>query len=59
MALAVFCLVVGVYVVVHRPGHRDSARFSHDSLRTVPDLSFSDLNGIAIHTADYKTKLCW
>jgi peroxiredoxin len=57
IALAVFCLVFAVYLVVHRYGHRDSARFSRDSLRTVPDLSFTDLHGSAIHTADYKNKV--
>ena len=53
IALAVFCLVFSVYLVMHR----DSARFSRESLRTVPDLSFTDLNGSAIHTADYKNKV--
>jgi len=52
-----FCLVLGVYLVVHSRGHRGFARFSGDSLRTVPDLSFTDLNGSAIHTADYKNKV--
>jgi thiol-disulfide isomerase/thioredoxin len=53
IALAVFCLVFGVYLVMHR----DSARFRRDTLRTVPDLSFTDLNGSAIDTADYKNKV--
>jgi thiol-disulfide isomerase/thioredoxin len=53
IAFAVFCLVLGVYLIMHR----DSARFSRDSLRTVPDRSFTDLNGIALHTADYKNKV--
>lgn len=57
IALVVFCLVLGVDLVVHPRGHRDSARFSRDSLRTVPDLSLTDLNGSAIHTADYKNKV--
>lgn len=57
IALAVFCLVLGVYLVMHPRGQRDSARFSRDSLRTVPDLSFTDLNGSSIHTADYKNKV--
>ena len=57
IALAVFCLVLGVYLVVHPRRHRDSAQFSRDSLRTVPDLSLTDLNGSAIHTADYKNKV--
>jgi peroxiredoxin len=62
IALAVFCLVLGVYLLgvhlaVHSRGHRDSARFSRDSLRTVPELSLTDLNGGAIHTADYKNKV--
>jgi thiol-disulfide isomerase/thioredoxin len=57
IALAVFCLVLGVYLVVHPRGHPDFARFSRDSLRTVPDLSLTDLNGRAIHTADYKNKV--
>ena len=57
IALAVFCLVPGIYLVEHRRGHRDSAQFSHDSLRAVPDLSLTDLNGSAIHTADYKNKV--
>ena len=57
IALAVFCLVLGVYLVVHPRGRRDSSQFGHDSLRTVPDLSLTDLNGSAIHTADYKNKV--
>jgi peroxiredoxin len=57
IALAAFCLVLGFYLVVHPRGHRDSARFSRDSLRTVPDLSLTDLNGSLIHTADYKNKV--
>jgi cytochrome c biogenesis protein CcmG, thiol:disulfide interchange protein DsbE len=57
ITLAVFCLVVGAYLVMHSRGHRDPARFSRDSLRTVPDLSFTDLNGRAIHTTDYKNKV--
>jgi thiol-disulfide isomerase/thioredoxin len=57
IALAVFCLVVGVYLVVHLRGPRDSARATRDSLRAVPDLSLTDLNGSAIHTADYKNKV--
>jgi thiol-disulfide isomerase/thioredoxin len=57
MALAVCCLVLVVYLVEHRRGHWDSARFSRDKLRTVPDLSLTDLNGITIHTADYKNKV--
>ena len=54
IALVVFCLILGVYLVMHQRGHRDSTRFS---LRTVPDLSFTDLNGSAIRTADYKNKV--
>jgi peroxiredoxin len=58
-ALVVLCVVLGVggYLAVHSRGHRDSARFSRDRLRTVPDLSLTDLNGSAIHTADYKDKV--
>jgi thiol-disulfide isomerase/thioredoxin len=57
IALAVFCLVLGVYLVTHPRGQRDFARFSRDSLRIVPDLSFTDLNGSPIHTSDYKNKV--
>ncbi len=57
IALAAFCLVPGAYLVTHSRGHWNSARFSRDSLPTVPDLSFTDLNGRAIHTADYKNKV--
>jgi peroxiredoxin len=57
ITLAVLCLVFGAYLVMHSRGHRDSAQFSRASLRTVPDLSFTDLNGSAIHTADYKNKV--
>ena len=57
LAPAVFCLALGVYMVVHPRGHRDSVQLSRDSLRTVPDLSLTDLNGSAIHTADYKSKV--
>jgi len=67
IALAVFCLVLGAYLVLHPRAHRDLARFIHnrfsrdrlsrDRLRTVPDLSLTDLNGARIHTADYKNKV--
>jgi thiol-disulfide isomerase/thioredoxin len=57
IALVVFCLVLGVYLVVHPRGHRDSARSAVKDLLTVPDLSLTDLNGSAIHTADYKNKV--
>ena len=57
IALAAFCLVPGAYLVTHSRGHWNSARFSRDSLPTVPDLSFTDLNGRAIRTADYKNKV--
>jgi thiol-disulfide isomerase/thioredoxin len=57
IAIAVFCLVLGVYLVVHPRGHRNSSHFSRVSLRTVPDLSLIDLNGSAIQTADYKNKV--
>jgi len=53
----VFCLILGVYLAVHPRGQRDSAWFRRDSLRTAPELSFTDLNGSAIHTADYKNKV--
>jgi peroxiredoxin len=56
-ALAVLSLVLGVYLVMHSRGHRDPARFRRDSLRSVPDLSFTDLNGGAIHLTDYKNKV--
>ena len=57
IALAVLCLLLGVNLVMHRPRGQNSAQSSHDSLRTVPDLSLVDLNGRAIHTADYKNKV--
>jgi peroxiredoxin len=57
IALAAICLVLGVYLVVHPRGHRDSAQLNRDSLRTMPDLSLTDLNGSAIHTAGYKNKV--
>jgi peroxiredoxin len=57
IALTVFCLVLAVYLVLHRFGHRDSAQSGRDSLRTVPDLSLTNLNGSAIYTADYKNKV--
>jgi cytochrome c biogenesis protein CcmG, thiol:disulfide interchange protein DsbE len=57
IALAVFCPVVLVYLLVHPHGYRDPARFSSGDLGTVPDLSFTDLNGSAIHLADYKNKV--
>jgi thiol-disulfide isomerase/thioredoxin len=57
IAFAVFCLILAAYLLVYPRGHWDSARFSRDNLRTVPDLSFTDLNGITIHTADYKNKV--
>ena len=41
---------------MHPRGHGDSA-LSRDSLRTVPDLTLTDLNGSAVHTADYKNKV--
>jgi peroxiredoxin len=57
IALAAFCLLFGVYLVMHPRGRRDSAQFIRDNLRTVPDLSFTDLNGSAIHISDYKSKV--
>jgi thiol-disulfide isomerase/thioredoxin len=57
VALGVFCLLLGVYLVVHPRGHRDLDRFSPDGLRTVQNLSLTDLNGSAIHTADYRNKV--
>jgi cytochrome c biogenesis protein CcmG, thiol:disulfide interchange protein DsbE len=57
IALAVLCLVLGVYLVMHPRGHRNSTQLTRDSLRTVPDLSFTDLNGRAIRMADYKNKV--
>jgi thiol-disulfide isomerase/thioredoxin len=57
IAVAVFFVVFGIYLVGHPRGHRDGARSSRDILRTVPDLSFTDLNGNSIHTADYKNKV--
>ena len=57
VALAVFCVLLGVDLVVHPRGHRDSAQFIRDGLRTVPDLSLTDLNGGTIHTAAYRNKV--
>jgi thiol-disulfide isomerase/thioredoxin len=57
IAVAAFCLLLGVYLITHSRGHWDFARSSRDSLRTVPELSFTDLNGRAIHTTDYKNKV--
>ena len=57
IALALFCLVLGAYLIVHPRGHRDFDQFSRDSLRTPPELSLTDLNGSPIHTADYKNKV--
>lgn len=61
IALALFCLILGVALVLHLRGHRNVGRFSPDSLRgnlrTMPDLSLTDLNGGTIHTADYKNKV--
>jgi cytochrome c biogenesis protein CcmG/thiol:disulfide interchange protein DsbE len=51
VALTLLCLAVGFYLI------RNSARSKRDSLRTVPELSLTDLNGSAIHTADYKNKV--
>ena len=47
IALALFCLLLAVYLAMRPRGHRES-------LQTVPDLSLTDLNGSAIHTVDYR-----
>jgi len=57
IVLVASCLVLGIYLLVHLPGHRNSARSTRDSLRTVPDLFLTDLNGGAIHTVDYRNKV--
>jgi peroxiredoxin len=57
IVLVASCLVLGIYLLVHLPGHRNSARSASDSLRTVPDLFLTDLNGGAIHTVDYRNKV--
>jgi thiol-disulfide isomerase/thioredoxin len=56
IALGVFCLVLGAYLVVHFRGYH-YARFNADHPRTLPDLSLTDLKGSAIRTADYKNKV--
>jgi thiol-disulfide isomerase/thioredoxin len=56
IALAVFCLVLSAYLAMHSRGQWNFARHSRDNL-PVPNLSFTDLNGRAIHIADYKNKV--
>lgn len=57
IALTALCLVLGIYLVAHRRGQHNSVRSSRDGLRNVPNLSFTDLNGNSIHTADYRNKV--
>jgi len=57
VALAVVCLAFGAYLFAHLHGPRNSDRFGRASLRVVPDLSLTDLNGRTIQTADYKNKV--
>jgi peroxiredoxin len=56
-AFVAFCVGFAAYLFMHPHVHRDSAQPAHDSLRAVPALSLTDLNGRAIHSADYTNKV--
>jgi len=57
IALVVVCLVLGIYLAMYRRGAGDPTQSIRESRRSVPELSLTDLNGRAIHTADYKSKV--
>jgi thiol-disulfide isomerase/thioredoxin len=54
--LAVVALAFGIYLGVHR-SHSHAAVASVPALAAAPELSFTDLNGNALHTANYKDKV--
>jgi len=57
IAVAVGCIALGIFLVIHRRWQRQSAQSIHKNLRTVPELSLTDVNGRTIHTADLKSKV--
>ncbi len=59
--LAFGVMALGVYLGIHRHAsrHAPSVNFSstHPRLTAAPDLSVTDLNGVALRTAKYKGKV--
>jgi len=50
-------LVAGIYVAVHWVNARHGIARAAPGLPVAPDISFTDINGAAVHTADYKGKV--
>ena len=58
LALLVMALLaVGIYLGVHRAHQKQTQAISTPSLATAPALSITDLDGNALHTADYEGKV--
>ena len=55
--LAFGALAFGVYLGVHHAGRRHAEVMTAPALAASPELSLTDLNGVALHTASYKDKV--
>jgi peroxiredoxin len=55
--LAIAGLAIGIYMGVHQSGRRRAAVSIAPALAAAPELSVTDLNGDALHTANYKGKV--
>jgi peroxiredoxin len=53
--IVIAAVALGVYAAMHRSGRNHATAVS--VLPAAPDLSMTDLNGGALHTADYKGKV--
>ncbi len=50
-------MAFGIYLGVHQAGRRHAAVIVAPALAAAPELSVTDLNGDALHTANYKGKV--
>lgn len=55
--LAIAGLAIGIYMGVHQSGRRHAAVAMAPALAAAPELSVTDMNGDALHTANYKGKV--
>ena len=55
--LAIAGLAMGVYIGLHQSSRRRSVVATAPALADAPELSVTDLNGHALHTANYKGKV--
>jgi thiol-disulfide isomerase/thioredoxin len=55
--LAIAGLAMGVYMGLHQSSRRRSVVATAPALADAPELSVTDLNGHALHTANYKGKV--